>query len=66
MKDNEKAINLIKYLIREHENEGLCIELSEAEKQIPLSSELVINKIYELGRYETLVDLLNTLERMEK
>lgn len=64
MRDTEKAIKLIKYLIREHENEGLCTEISEAEKQIPQNAELVINKIYELGRYETLVDLLNTLERI--
>ena len=62
MKDTDKAIKLIKYLIKEHEKANLCTELSEASEQVPKSLKSFIDKIYELGRYETLVDLLNTLE----
>lgn len=64
MKDTEKAVNLLKYLIREHEKENFCAKLSEEEEQIQQKIPTLVNKVYQLGRYETLVDLLNTLERM--
>ncbi len=66
MQDTEKAIKLVKYLIREHENENLCTKMSEAEAVIPkeIKADLGLYKLYELGRYETLVDLLNTLEKI--
>ena len=59
-----KAIELIKYLIREHEKAGYCTEIKEAEEWIENDPVVAFDKFYDLGRYETLVDLLSTLEKI--
>lgn len=59
-----KAIKLIKYLIKEHEKEGFCTTQEQAEEWIERYPVRAFDKFFELGRYETLVDLLDTLEKL--
>lgn len=59
-----KAIELIKQLINEHEMSGYCTNQREAEEFIERDPVVAFDKFYDLGRYETLVNLLNELERI--
>ena len=59
-----KAIELIKYQIREHEKEGFCTDQKVAEEWIEKDAVAAFDKFYDLGRYETLLDLLNILEKI--
>lgn len=61
-----KAVELIKKLINEHEMSGYCTNQSEAEEMIELDPVVAYDKFYDVGRYETLVNLLNELERIGK
>ena len=59
-----KAIELIKYLIREHEKAGFCTEQNDEIERFMQSAPVAFDRTYQLGRYETLVDLLDTLEKI--
>ena len=59
-----KAIELIKKLINEHEMQEYCTKQSEADEWIDHDVIVALDKFYDLGRYETLVNLLNELERI--
>ena len=59
-----KAIELIKKLINEHEMQGYCTKQSEAEECIEQDAVAAFDKFYDLGHYEALVGLLNELERI--
>lgn len=59
----KKAIELIKLLIHEHEETGYCTDYEDAENELDPQTSLML--AYDCGRYETLVNLLNDLERME-
>ena len=64
----KKAIELIEQLIKEHEESGYCTDYDKAtEIQAEMADgESGFNAAYDVGRYETLVNLLNDLKRMEK
>ena len=58
----ERAIEYIKSVIREHEQEGLCVEEEEAIGVLKQNSLLACKKAFEAGRFVTLLELLDTLE----
>lgn len=58
----KKAIELIKQLIKEHEESNYCIDYEEALNEIDPQTSLMY--AYDSGRYETLVNLLHDLEKI--
>lgn len=59
----KKAIELIKELIKEHETSNYCMDFESVLNE--LEPEKAMFSAYDVGRYETLTNLLNYLERME-
>ena len=60
----KKSIELIKKLIKEHEQSGFCTNYDEAESEKDPSKCFYM--AYDVGRYETLCNLYNKLKRMEQ
>lgn len=59
-----KAMEIIKKLIIEHQASGYCVDQKEAEEWIENDPVVAFDKFYDLGRFETLVNLLNDLEKL--
>ena len=57
-----KAIDLIKLLIKAHEEAGCCTDYKEADEWAEHDTVVAFDKFYDIGRYETLVNLLHDLE----
>ncbi len=57
-------IEKLKELIKEHEESNYCIDYELAENELDPQTSLMM--AYDVGRYETLVNLLNDLKRMEQ
>lgn len=60
----KKAIELIKKLIEEHKQADYCMDYEDAENELDPQTSLMM--AYDVGRYETLVNLLNDLRKMEE
>lgn len=61
----KKAIELIEKLIREHEDADYCTDYDRATEHMEIDLEQSTDMFYDAGRYETLVNLLNDLKKLE-
>lgn len=61
----KKAIELIENWIAEHEMSCYCTDYDKAETTLKTDAEQGFNMAYDVGRYETLVNLLIELEELE-
>ena len=59
-----KVIDLIKLLIKEHEEAGCCTDYKEADEWTEHDTVVAFDKFYDLGRYETLINLLNDIKKI--
>ena len=63
----QKAIELIEKLIKEHEDSGYCTNYDDATKEYEagiVEIECLFDKSFDVGRYETLINLLNDLKKL--
>lgn len=59
----QKIIQYIENLIQEHEESGYCTDYKEAGHSPFVES---LDKFYDVGRYETLTNLLTDIKNMEE
>lgn len=62
MKD--KIINLIKELIKEHEETGYCTNYDMAQNELNRDVQNAFDLAYDCGRYETLISLSNDIKNI--
>lgn len=60
----KNAIEIIENLIKEHEASGYCTNYEEAEDCIEYDVTASFDKFYDVGRYETLTNLLNDIKNI--
>lgn len=60
----KNVIEHIENLIKEHEASGYCTEEKEAAEWIERDPVIAFDKFYDVGRYETLVNLLNDIKNI--
>lgn len=58
----QKIIKHIEFLINEHNKSGYCCDWNEVLKEE--DSQLCINKSCDVGRHETLCNLLNDIKNI--
>lgn len=61
----QKAIELIKKLLKEHEEFGFCTNTLDAAQHLEYDVAIGSEKFYDAGRYETLENLLSDLEKIK-
>jgi hypothetical protein len=62
MKD--KLIKELELLIKDHEENEFCIDYRDAEKSIEYSIEESFDKFYDVGRYNTLKEILYFIQNL--
>ena len=63
MKQN--IINYLNQLIAEHKESNFCTSYKEATNSIECSFDESFDKFYDVGRYDTLQELLFVVKEME-
>lgn len=60
----QQIIDELKLHIKDHEEQGFCTDYRDAEKSIEYSIDESFDKFYDVGRYNTLTEILYFIEKL--